>query len=182
MIKFILICFTLLPFPIFASTHSKFYNPDILAGISLRYLTTEHEVVFLIRLIIAVVLGSLIGLSHSKQKNFIARVSLRTFAAVTLGACTFSSIGCHLFLISGELGNALQIVGPIVSGIGFLCAAVIFKEGVSVHGLSTAASIWTSATIGTACGVGLYGVAITTSILMIILHRMKGTDATVDQT
>ena len=173
MTKFIIFILSMLPCFIYANNGSQYYHPQILAGFDADYLFSRHEAIFLMRHLIAVGMGALIGLSHKKQRHFECNVSLRTFAAVTLGACTFASISCHLFLVSGENGNSLQMIGPIVSGIGFLCAAVIFKEGVTVQGLSTAASLWTAATIGTACGIGLYGVASITTILMIGLHRLK---------
>ena len=167
----LLLCLLTLPCCLLANPSSVFYKPQYLAGFDPHYLLQKGELIFLLRLVIAVILGGLIGFSHSRRRRLTTAVSIRTFALVTLGSCAFASIACHLFLITGELPNALQIMGPIVSGIGFLCAAVIFKEGVTVHGLSTAAGIWTSATIGTACGAGLFGIALVTSILVVLLHR-----------
>lgn len=74
----------------------------------------------------------------------------RTNALVAAAASAFTMIG----LMDTGVGNASRIVGQIVSGIGFLGAGVIFKEGANVHGLNTAATIWCAAAVGALAGAG----------------------------
>ena len=127
------------------------------------------EYLFMIRLIIAFVLGCVAGITHSFSKSSTVTISLKTYGAVALGSAMFSCIYTHLYFNS-HAPNPLQNLGSITTGIGFLCAAVIFKGKDFIRGLSTAATIWTTASIGTACGCGLFGLAIMGTIIISIFH------------
>jgi len=145
-----------------------------LSGSSTHHFFTKSELFFLIRLVFAVILGCLMGFSHSFRRPHASSISLRTFGAVSLGAAAFSSIYVHLFLAAGGGGNSpLVNLGSITSGIGFLCAAVIFKQGLTVKGLSTAATLWASAAVGTACGCNMFGIGLVATFLIAILHRFE---------
>ncbi len=153
-----------------AFTHERAF----LAGLDNSYLFTTEEMHFVYRLLIAVILGCCMGFSHSFRRSFVSTISLRTFGAVSLGSAAFSCITIHLYLISGSTTTqVLQNLSTITTGIGFLCAAVIFKQGVTVKGLSTAATLWASAAVGSACGCNMYGIALTTTLLIAILHRCE---------
>src|ERR1700727_4024091 len=97
---------------------------------------------------VAFVLATLIGAERQWRQR---SAGLRTNVLVAVGAAAFVSLGQHL---SGSAGAA-QIAAYVVSGIGFLGAGVIMKEGAHVWGLNTAATLWCSAAVGALCGVGL---------------------------
>lgn len=96
----------------------------------------------------AFVLGGLIGIERQlRQRN----AGLRTMVLVSVGAAAFVHLGGRLFGPEGEA----RIIAYVVSGIGFLGAGVIMKEGAQVRGLNTAATLWSSAAVGAFAGGGL---------------------------
>jgi putative Mg2+ transporter-C (MgtC) family protein len=100
------------------------------------------------RLGFAMLLGSAIGFERQWRQKM---AGLRTNALVALGACGF-------VVFSGMVGQGdpTRIAAQVVSGIGFLGAGVILREGVNVHGLNTAATLWCSAMVGTFAGGGFW--------------------------
>lgn len=99
-----------------------------------------------LRLAVALLLGSAIGFERQWHQKM---AGLRTNALVALGACGF-------VVFSGLLaqGDPTRVAAQVVTGIGFLGAGVILREGVNVHGLNTAATLWCSAMVGTFAGAG----------------------------
>jgi len=102
----------------------------------------------LVSLLGAFVLGTLIGAERQYRQR---GGGLRTHVLVAVGAATFVDIGMHL---NGNVG-ATQIIAYVVSGVGFLGAGVIMKEGSNVWGLNTAATLWCSAAVGACAGADL---------------------------
>jgi putative Mg2+ transporter-C (MgtC) family protein len=102
----------------------------------------------LVSLFAAFVLGTLIGAERQYRQR---GGGLRTHVLVAVGAATFVDIGMHL---NGNAG-ATQIIAYVVSGVGFLGAGVIMKEGSNVWGLNTAATLWCSAAVGACAGADL---------------------------
>jgi putative Mg2+ transporter-C (MgtC) family protein len=102
----------------------------------------------LVSLFTAFVLGTLIGAERQYRQR---GGGLRTHVLVAVGAATFVDVGMHL---NGNAG-APQIIAYVVSGVGFLGAGVIMKEGSNVWGLNTAATLWCSAAVGACAGAGL---------------------------
>jgi putative Mg2+ transporter-C (MgtC) family protein len=100
------------------------------------------------RLAVAFVLGTLIGLERQYRQR---TAGLRTNVLVAIGAAAFTDMGMRLLGPEG----ATRIISYIVSGIGFLGAGVIMKEGTHVRGLNTAATLWSSAAVGAFAGSGL---------------------------
>jgi putative Mg2+ transporter-C (MgtC) family protein len=96
----------------------------------------------------AFVLGTVIGAERQYRQR---GGGLRTHVLVAVGAATFVDIGMHL---NGNPG-ATQIIAYVVSGVGFLGAGVIMKEGNNVRGLNTAATLWCSAAVGACAGADL---------------------------
>jgi uncharacterized membrane protein YhiD involved in acid resistance len=137
------------------------------------------EYLFMSRLIVAFVLGCIAGITHSFSKTSTVTISLKTYGAVALGSAMFSCIYTHLHFNTGS-ANPLQNLGSITTGIGFLCAAVIFKGETFIRGLSTAATIWTTASIGTACGCGLFGLAIMGTFIISIFHMLPSAGSHVE--
>ena len=129
---------------------------------------SKTELLFELRLIIALCLGMVCGVSHGYGNSSVA-VSIKTFGAVALGAAAFSSVMVHAYIDTGS-DRFVAGIGNIVTGIGFVCAAVIFRQESMVRGLSTAASLWTCAAIGMACGTGMFGVAFVVSLILVLFH------------
>lgn len=123
----------------------------------------------LLRLVLALALGGLIGLERQTVEK---PAGFRTHILVTLGATLFTLISREGFFGSGA--DPARIASNIVVGIGFLGAGTIWRSGVTVQGLTTAASLWTAAAIGTAIGAGFYlgGIA-TTLVVMAVLIPFK---------
>ncbi len=112
-----------------------------------------------LRLGLAVVLGSAIGIERQWQQKM---AGLRTNALVALGAAGF-------VVFSGLVGagDPTRVAAQIVTGIGFLGAGVILREGVNVHGLNTAATLWCSAMVGTIAGAGFAGPSLLAAAFVI---------------
>jgi putative Mg2+ transporter-C (MgtC) family protein len=102
----------------------------------------------LFSLAVAFVLGTAIGFERQWRQR---TAGLRTNVLVAVGAAAFSDLGLRL---AGHEG-AVRIIAYVVSGIGFLGAGVILKDGAGIRGLNTAATLWCSAAVGAFCGSGL---------------------------
>src|SRR3970282_2211847 len=124
----------------------------------------EDQMEIIGRLAFAAVLGGLVGLER-ELRGYPAGV--RTIALVTLGATLFTEVS-QLFGVE-DRGAA-----GIVTGIGFLGAGVIFREGYTVRGITTAATIWAAAAIGMAIGRELYLVAGRRSRVLFLLPPTRG--------
>jgi len=119
---------------------------------------------FAIKLMLALVIGFLIGLEReSRGKD----AGISTHALVIMGAMLFT----HLSNIVDPLSTS-RISAQIVTGIGFLGAGLIFKDGASVRNLTTAAGLWFAAAIGMAIGYGYYAVAIASAVAVIVVSRI----------
>jgi putative Mg2+ transporter-C (MgtC) family protein len=112
-----------------------------------------------LRLTVALLLGCAIGFERQWNQKM---AGLRTNALVALGACGF-------VVFSGLVGagDPTRVAAQVVTGIGFLGAGVILREGVNVHGLNTAATLWCSAMVGTLAGAGLAGPAVVAAAFVI---------------
>lgn len=102
----------------------------------------------LVSLAVAFAMGTLIGAERQYRQR---TAGLRTNVLVAIGACQFVDMAMHL---SGPDG-AVRVVAYVVSGIGFLGAGVIMKEGANIRGLNTAATLWCSAAVGACAGADL---------------------------
>jgi putative Mg2+ transporter-C (MgtC) family protein len=104
----------------------------------------------IVPLLLALVLGAVVGLERELGAQ---PAGLRTHMLVAVGAALFTVAGY-------ELGtDRTRVAAQVVTGIGFLGAGAIFKEGVNISGLTTAASLWVTAAVGLACGLRLYWAA-----------------------
>ena len=106
------------------------------------------------------VLGTLIGLERQWRQR---TAGLRTNVLVAVGAAAFSDLGLRLLGAEG----ATRIISYVVSGIGFLGAGVILKDGTNIRGLNTAATLWCSAAVGTLSGSGLPAEAATLAAFVL---------------
>jgi putative Mg2+ transporter-C (MgtC) family protein len=120
----------------------------------------------IIRLAFATLLGGILGLEREIHGR---PAGLRTHLLVSLGAAAFMVMSPLVAGMSQSFpGDPGRIAAQIVTGIGFLGAGAIVKEGVNISGLTTAACLWVAASIGMACGAGLYTEALFIWALAII--------------
>ncbi|MGD1216380.1 MAG: MgtC/SapB family protein [Terriglobales bacterium] len=120
--------------------------------------------VFAMRLGIALLLGSIIGLERQWRHR---KAGTRTNALVAAGAAAFVMAG---LLIPTDPNAEGRIISYIVAGIGFLGAGVIFKEGANIQGLNTAATVWCSAAVGVLTGMGYPQYSILTSVAVLLTN------------
>lgn len=125
--------------------------------------------------------GALIGL----EREYHGRAAgLRTHILVALAPALLMVAAVHQLWWMGDTPHEVLRIDPtrmahgILTGIGFLCGGVIFREGLNVHGLTTAASLWITSALGTLFGVGFYGLAIggTLAVLVVLagLRQFEG--------
>ena len=120
-------------------------------------------------LLCAGLLGSLIGLERELHGQ---PAGLRTHMILAVGAALAAilSISYSQFLSNPDMmSDPGRIVAQVVSGVGFLGAGAIMKMGVTVKGLTTASSLWTTAIIGIACGSGYYGLGFFTALFVLTI-------------
>ena len=164
----------------------------MLAGLSTYLpestLTLFDNLEFLIRLLLSAALGALVGLERSKRQK---EAGIRTHCIIACTSALFMILSKYAFIdvtsIDGLRGaDPARIAAQVVSGISFLGAGVIFKNGNSIRGLTTAAGMWGTAAIGMAVGAGMYWLGLIEAAILvtiqIILHRFPvGADALTTQ-
>jgi len=131
------------------------------------------ELESLLRVLLAAVLGAIIGFQREKAGK---PAGLRTHILIAMGSALFTVVSIYGF---GSAADPARIAAGIVTGIGFIGAGVIFRgmSGDRVMGITTAASIWITAAIGIAAGAGLYFIAAAVAIvtlLVLLIPRVKG--------
>ena len=126
----------------------------------------------LLRITLAAVFGGAIGLEREFRER---EAGLRTHMLVSVGSALFtitSAYGFHDFLVHNGGGviraDPTRVAAQIVTGIGFLGAGAIIRQGLSVRGLTTAATLWVVAAIGLAAGAGYYSAALITTVLVLL--------------
>ncbi|MCU7375187.1 MgtC/SapB family protein [Paucibacter sp. O1-1] len=132
-----------------------------------------------LNLIRALLLGMLVGY----ERSFNGRAAgMRTYGLVCMASTALTVFIGHAPLWYGGtaphlMADPTRVVQGVVTGIGFLCAGVIMKDGMSISGLTTAASIWAASAIGVLLGVGFYASALLLALLcmlsMSLLHRVE---------
>lgn len=141
----------------------------------------SYELAILVKLLLAAVAGGLVGLEREKHGR---PAGLRTNLLVSVGACTMMIVSEAFFLKYAGLDvqsvlrlDPSRTAAQIVTGIGFLGAGVILKEGASVRGLTTAATLWVVAGLGMAFGMGHFSLGIlSTALALISLTLLKRLD------
>ncbi len=124
-------------------------------------LHTEFDMFF--RVIFACFLGSLIGWERERHRNIVS-AGIRTYGAISLGACVFGIIGLYI-----SYDAPSRVAAQIVTGIGFLGGGIIFRQGDYVTGLTTAATLWATAAVGLCAAMGMYLTALLVSLLIYLL-------------
>ncbi|MBI3582670.1 MAG: MgtC/SapB family protein [Nitrospinae bacterium] len=126
---------------------------------------TYHEIA--IRLILSTILGGIIGIERERRNQ---PAGLRTHIILCVGSTLMMLVSIY---VASEIGNPqnsdpARIAAQVVSGVGFLGAGAILRFGVSIKGLTTAASLWTTAGIGLGAGAGFYVGSLLATIIIII--------------
>ena len=131
----------------------------------------------LLRLVVAAALGGAVGIERELRER---EAGFRTHLLVSVGSALFtiaSAYGFREFLVSGDnvvRADPTRIAAQIVTGIGFLGAGAIIRQGLSVRGLTTAATLWVVAAIGLTTGAGYYWPAVaTTAIALFSLWPLR---------
>lgn len=121
------------------------------------------------RLALALALGAIVGWERERERK---PAGLQDFALISFGAAMFIVVG---FAVSSPSGvDPLRIVPSVVTGVGFLGAGSILREGGSIVGLTTAAAIWATASVGVAAGLGLYAMALAGTAAIWLVLRILG--------
>lgn len=151
-------------------------------------LTVFDNLEFFIRIVLAAILGALVGLERSKRQK---EAGVRTHCIIACTSALFMILSKYAFVdlvgMDGLRGaDPARIAAQVVSGISFLGAGVIFKNGNSIRGLTTAAGMWGTAAVGMAIGAGMYWVGLIEAAVLvgiqIVLHRFPvGADALTTQ-
>jgi putative Mg2+ transporter-C (MgtC) family protein len=124
----------------------------------------------LLRVVLAAGLGGAIGLERELRER---EAGLRTHMLVSVGAALFTLVSAFAWTdwqfsnASGVVFDPTRIAAQIVTGIGFLGAGAIIRQGLSIRGLTTAATLWVVAAIGMATGAGFYTAAVITTVLVL---------------
>jgi putative Mg2+ transporter-C (MgtC) family protein len=125
--------------------------------------------VLLLRVAVALALGSIIGIERRLHRH---PAGLHTNALVGAGAAIF----CTLATLVPD-PSATRIAGQVVTGVGFICAGLVFHRGNMVRGINTAATVWCTTAIGVLCGSGFLRLATGCGLLVlvanIVLHRVE---------
>jgi putative Mg2+ transporter-C (MgtC) family protein len=116
------------------------------------------------RLLLSAGLGAVIGLEREYRRK---PAGLRTNILIAIGSALFTVLSLSMTASTGDPG---RVAGQIVTGIGFLGGGAILRNRDTVHGMTTAATIWVNAAIGVACGTGQYALAtMTTALTLVVL-------------
>jgi putative Mg2+ transporter-C (MgtC) family protein len=131
----------------------------------------ELELVMAFRAVLAAILGGFVGMEREHHGQ---DAGIRTYGAVSLGACVFGLVSMHAL---GTTAIDTRIAAQVVSGVGFLGAGVIMRESGRTTGLTTAATVWSTASIGLALAFGMYLLGSLTALIIFFLlasHHLPG--------
>ena len=125
-------------------------------------LTISQEIEIAVRLLLAAIFGLAVGYERRSADK---PAGLRTLSLVCLGSAMFTIISAFGF----ETADQSRVAAQIVTGVGFLGAGTILRSGVTISGLTTAATIWATAAIGMAVGSGLYIASVSGTVLILVI-------------
>lgn len=117
------------------------------------------------RLAVATLLGAVVGYERERAAR---PAGIRTHGLVSLGSALFTVVSLYGF---GATGDPTRVAAQIVTGVGFLGAGAILHQRQNIQGLTTAASLWVTAAIGMAVGVGMGLMSLAAVLLVVVLLR-----------
>ena len=129
----------------------------------------NFELIIVSKLLVSLLLGGLIGFDRERQG---VDAGIRTYAAVCIGATIFTAIAGHL---ENDLSAPSRIIANIVTGVGFLCAGIIYRNRSSdtSHGLTTSATVWCTAGVGVAVGLNMFVIAAASTVALYFLLSLQ---------
>lgn len=131
-----------------------------------HYLEDFNTVTVVIRILLAVIAGGVIGNERGRHGR---AAGFRTHILVCLGGAMTSLCGLYVSKVAGMGGDVFRIPAQVISGIGFLGAGIILiRNNNTVAGLTTAAGMWVTATIGVSFGFGFYGGAVLVTVICVV--------------
>lgn len=120
----------------------------------------------LVRILVAAALGGIVGIERELRDR---PAGFRTHMLVSLGACLFTLVGVFAFEKTSDASTDFtRIASQVVVGIGFLGGGTILRHGSAIRGLTTAASLWVTAAVGLAVGMGFYFAATTVAVVAVV--------------
>lgn len=119
-----------------------------------------------LRLFVAGFIGGLVGFERETHGQ---AAGLRTHTLVAIGACTAMIVSMYIPVLFPRFADGGRIAAQVISGIGFLGAGAIIRYGASVRGLTTAAGLWAVSGTGLAAGAGMYFLAATSAVMVLIV-------------
>lgn len=127
----------------------------------------QLELMLCMKVVLSFFAGAFIGWERERHGQ---EAGIRTFGLIALGSCVFG-------LISGHIAHADhgRIAAQIVSGIGFVCAGVIFRENGLIKGITTAATLWCTASVGLAVAFDMYIIGFVTTLIIVVFLSLGGT-------
>jgi putative Mg2+ transporter-C (MgtC) family protein len=132
---------------------------------SVRTDLPEH--IILARLLLAAVLGGLVGIDRELKQR---PAGLRTHILVAMGAATFAIITLELIAqYPGNGSDPVRVIEAVTAGVAFLAAGAIIQSKGEVQGVTTGASMWLTAALGVACGAGDYSIAVMATLLTLFV-------------
>ena len=123
--------------------------------------TENPDLTFVARMVLAAILSFVIGWERESRGS---PAGDRTYALVGLGSAAFTAVGVDAFPATAE-----KLIAGVVTGVGFLGAGMILKEGQQVIGLTTAAAIWAVAAVGVVVGAGEYFMGVTLAVVILVV-------------
>lgn len=128
----------------------------------------SFNLLFLTRILFASALGSTIGLERELTNKY---AGLRTHILVCLGSCIFTILSIYAFptAVGGSHGDPARIAAQIITGIGFIGGGTVLRHGSAVYGLTSAATLWVTASIGMACGAGMLDLAVISTVFSVVV-------------
>jgi len=118
------------------------------------------------RVLVAAIIGFTLGLERQFSNK---DAGPRTYALVASGSALFTLLSIEAF----DAADTSRVAAQIVTGIGFLGAGMIFRQGMNVQGLTTAAGLWSVAAIGMAVGTGLWGLGIVVAVIVLLVLKLS---------
>jgi putative Mg2+ transporter-C (MgtC) family protein len=144
------------------------YFSDIDDNNSMEWVFQNIEFQSLLPLVVAVILGGIIGIEREVHKK---PAGLRTNMLICLGAATFMVMGQKIYLDSDALS---RVTAGIVTGVGFIGGGAVLRDRTNIYGVTTAATIWVMTSIGIACGMRLYDIAVAVTLLSLVILTVLG--------
>lgn len=132
--------------------------------------------VFVGRILVAIVSGAIIGFERQFHHK---AAGVRTNMLAAMGAALFVLLS---FMATPPQGDVTRIIAQVVTGVGFLGAGIIFKDGLNVFGLTTAVTIWCSSAIGCLAGAGFTAEALVAAVIVVVVNAsLKPLDNWLDE-